>query len=490
MKRTNLLLFLVIFLEGYVVLSTELLAIRQVMPFVGNSTDTISIIIAAVLMPLAFGYALGGKFVPHTDPRTGQKQTLRNRLLLNLSVAAIILSFGLSHATAKMFFDTLHLMAGVSSKTLSTTLYATIFIVLPVFLLGQTVPLVSNYFRREHLSTFAGRILFLSTLGSFAGSVLCTLVLMPHIGVHFTVIVTLACLMLLAVLLSRRVFNRYVAMTFIALLLTLGLNSKTTLERLHIVADDQYMTVQVVAPKMKDGTENNSVSIFKINSTWASGIYTDKTRTDNMFSTMDYIEKQFIYSRPEDAPAIDILVIGAGGFTAGLKDNKNNYTFVDLNPNLKNIAETSFLKEKLGPNKKFVPEEARAYLAYTKEKYDLIILDPYQDTSGIPTGLVTREFFVELNNVLKPDGIMSGNFYVSINFSDEFSIRLDNTMRTVFPNLNRHALVSYKGWDQKKAQYQNVIYSAFKNGIDARGIYTDDLNRAFLDKKCDGCLAQ
>ncbi|MDB5492007.1 MAG: hypothetical protein JWO78_1856 [Micavibrio sp.] len=481
MKRTNLLLFLVIFLEGYAVLSTELLAIRQVMPFVGSGADTISIIIAAVLMPLAFGYALGGSYVPHTD-RQGQKQTIRKRLLLNLSVSAIILAIGLSHATTSLFFSTLIQTTQITSKPVVTTLYAAVFIVLPVFLLGQTVPLISNYFRRQHLSTFAGRILFLSTMGSFAGSVLCTLVLMPHIGVHMTVVVTIACLALLTLLLSRNPINPQVALVCAALLLTLGLNSKFVFERMHIVADDQYMTVEVFNPKKKNGTEDESMRIFKINSTWASGLYTDKTKADNLFPPLDYIEKQFIYSRPESTPPIYILMIGAGGFTLGLKDKKNHYTYIDINPDLQRIAEAHFLKEKIGPNKKFVPEEARAFLAYTKEKYDLVILDPYQDASGIPLGLVTTEFFNAVNGVLKPGGIMTGNFYIAVNFSDEFSIRLDNTIRTVFPNLNRQALTGYKGWQQDKAQYQNVIYSAFKNGIGVEGVYTDDLNRSFLDK--------
>lgn len=59
MNKTQLL-FLVILIEGYVVLATELLAIRTLIPFIGSGTETISIIISAVLLPLAFGYHVGG----------------------------------------------------------------------------------------------------------------------------------------------------------------------------------------------------------------------------------------------------------------------------------------------------------------------------------------------------------------------------------------------------------------------------------------------
>ena len=41
MINRNLALLLIIFLEGYVVLSTELLAIRLLIPFTGNSTHTV-----------------------------------------------------------------------------------------------------------------------------------------------------------------------------------------------------------------------------------------------------------------------------------------------------------------------------------------------------------------------------------------------------------------------------------------------------------------
>ena len=49
------ILLAAIAIEGYVVLAVELLAIRQLTPYVGNATDTVAIVIAAVLLPLAFG---------------------------------------------------------------------------------------------------------------------------------------------------------------------------------------------------------------------------------------------------------------------------------------------------------------------------------------------------------------------------------------------------------------------------------------------------
>jgi len=57
----NQLLFLTILLEGYVVLASELIAIRTLVPFVGSGTEVIAIVISAVLLPLAVGYHIGGQ---------------------------------------------------------------------------------------------------------------------------------------------------------------------------------------------------------------------------------------------------------------------------------------------------------------------------------------------------------------------------------------------------------------------------------------------
>lgn len=473
--NATLLLFLVIFLEGYAVLSTELLAMRQVIPFAGSNTDTMAVIIAAVLMPLALGYAYGGRFRPHIA-KDGQAQTIRGRLLLNLSFSALILSIGLSHAVMKVFFSTLSTMAGIHSPVILTTLYALCFIALPVFMMGQTVPLVSHYFKRQALSSFAGRVLFFSTMGSFMGAIFCTLVLMPEIGVNHSVTVTIACLTILTVLLSPRRLNGHLAAAFIALGLSLLLNSDAVLRRMNIVANNQYNTVQVYS------SEDGAVNYMQINATFASAVHNDRSKPHGqVFEYIGYVEQAYInplYRREQPA---EILVLGAGGFTLGLEDTRNHYTFVDIDKTLKEISEKYFLKEELGPNKLFIPAEARAFLTYTDKKYDLIFLDTYQDLSGVPAHLVTREFFRQVRDALKPGGVMVGNFFASPSYSDVYSRHLDNTLRSVFPYLNRQMMAEQSGWPGRRTA--NIIYSAINQPDGETGLYTDDKNPSFMDKR-------
>ena len=96
-----LILLAAIALEGYVVLAVELLAIRQLTPYVGNATDTVAIVIAAVLLPLAFGYEAGGR----SGLGAGDEFGVRRRLARNLLIAALILGLGLSHPSLVAFFE-------------------------------------------------------------------------------------------------------------------------------------------------------------------------------------------------------------------------------------------------------------------------------------------------------------------------------------------------------------------------------------------------
>src|SRR5690606_5042351 len=163
--------------------------------------------ISAVLLPLAIGYHFGGtayaRVFARAQKRFGKAPSVRRLLLKNMLIALSILTLGLSYPFMEWFFGQLS-SSGIEHRLAQAACYSALFLVWPIFLLGQTVPLISNYFSRRRLSEITGRMLFFSTAGSFLGSVFSTIVLMMVIGVHNTVIVTLALLCGLILLLARR----------------------------------------------------------------------------------------------------------------------------------------------------------------------------------------------------------------------------------------------------------------------------------------------
>ncbi|PCJ02675.1 MAG: hypothetical protein COB14_01570 [Alphaproteobacteria bacterium] len=472
MKIINhtLLLFIIIIIEGYIVLATELLAIRQTIPYVGSGTDTVSIIIAAVLMPLAFGYQYGGQFKARKI--LGHHVSVRKKLILNILIASTVLLIGMSYKYMKVFFVWLP-QIGIEDRLAQTFVYSALFLVLPVYLLGQTVPLVSNFFSKEKLSQITGKMLFFSTVGSFLGAILSTLVLMSTIGVHHTVSLNFVLLAILVIMLSKNKKSIAVIYSVVIALLAMGLNSNGLLRKDHIVKNNQYSLIAA-------GTLKNDNRLLKINGNYSSQ-YND---AGEKFNYIEFVERVAIAPIAGAIPPREVLVIGSGGFTFGHNDSNNLYTYVDINKDLKDIAEQYILKEPIGENKKFVPLPARAFLNDTDKKYDVIFIDAYLGGASIPEHLVTQEFFLQIKAHLKDNAVLITNMILSPHFNNQFTRNIDNTLRSVFPHVSRHIVgEKYKLWDESNIINANTIYMyRHENDYKSGHIYTDNKNTVFYDK--------
>lgn len=482
MSKTALL-FLIIFIEGYVVLACELLAIRQLIPFVGSGTEIIAIIISAVLLPLAVGYHQGGlawrRQWRHARRRGRKPLSVRALLLKNVVSALCVLTLGLSYLFMEIFFSLMAVL-DITHRLPQAAIYCTLFLVMPVFLLGQTVPLISHYFSHKRLSEITGKMLFFSTAGSFLGSVFSTIVLMMTIGVHATAIVTLSLLIVLIFLLARRLwaYETFLALCILALLL--AVNGPSAMRDFHIVSDNAYNTVRIT------DIPEEEARILNINRSASSKISKDGKHD---FPYLQYIRSNFIepISGPEGAPR-DILVIGAGGFTIGLHDTKNRYTFVDIDPDLKRTVEEHFLPAPLTPNKQFVAMSARAFVRSHTDRYDLIVIDAYTNIHSIPMECTTREFLLDVKKLLKENGVVVANIIASAALRDTFSVRYHNTFTSVFPAYIRQVLEEYAPWPgvllkKQRPAVNNVLYIYFHQPlVEDRTVYTDDKNTYSIDR--------
>ena len=474
-RRSLFALFALIILEGYVVLSSELLAIRMTIPFVGSGTDTVSIIIAAVLMPLAFGYHAGGRFKP------GYKNTwhsgriyisVRDKLLSNMLTSLIFLLFTLSYGFLDFFFFGL-IETGFKNRLGLISLYSALFLVVPVYLLGQTIPLTCNFFSRERLAKITGRILFFSTIGSFLGAVLSTLVLMGTIGVNNTAIINFVILGLLITWFSKEWISIRLILTWALILAGIVANSNQAMRDMFIVENNQYNTIKV----QEFGTDRH---MFINNN--ASSMYNN---SGGKHEYIDFIERVALDPIFNAEQPKDILVLGAGAFTLGAEDQTNIYDFVDIDESLLEIAEQRILQRPVGNNVIFHPVPARAFLMETDKKYDVIVLDAYSGGLSLPEHLATQEFFQQVKDRLKDNGKMLANMAVSPNFASKLSRNVDNTIRSVFPHVSRAAVFeNYALWEGQENMIANVIY-IYQHWPDAeedKDIYTDNKNKVFLDR--------
>jgi spermidine synthase len=457
------LLLSAIAIEGYAVLAVELLAIRQLTPYVGNATDTVAIVIAAVLLPLALGYEAGGRasFAP------GDEAGVRRQLTRNLLIAAFILSFGLSHPFLAAFFQILDSL-GLTHRLIQAAVHTSLFLVYPVYLLGQTIPLVAYCSTGGSLARSTGLMLFLSTLGSFLGSVVSTLVFMTFFGVHITVAVTLGLLVALAALIGWRMegHNRLLLTTAALGLYIVGINSPAAVKAYGIVSNNLYSEVRIVT----NPAENSRLLV--INNSPSSKV---AANPEHRFAYLKFIEKEVLSRLNTDRPR-RILVIGAGGFTIGLDDRFHTYTYVDIDPALRQVSEEYFLRQPLSPNKTFVAESARAFLRRNTQTYDVVVLDAFTNRISLPPDLITREAFAAVRQAVAPGGQVVMNIITSPSFADRFSRSIDATIRSVFPFVTRQILSQ-----TQVGSVASVLYLAGRHENEPHDIYTDDRNRSFLD---------
>ena len=447
----GIVLWLIVIAEGFAVLSVEVSVIRLLMPYVGSGVEVTSILITAVLLPLAYGYAHGGRF-------KGDEEAVRLKLKSNFFNALLILAFGLSFWIIEVFYAQL-MALGITNHLWVTTLYAGLFLIYPVFLLAQTLPLMGHYCKDMAVNEATGRLLFVSTLGSFLGAILTTLVLMNWIGVSYTCLFILLVLTGMCVGVSRlHELEWYIA---VGICTIFGLLSATPLmEAVGVVAQTPYSHIEVLTSK--DGSDR----VLRINHSLSS-MDSDTER----FEYIAYIEERFL--KPIEKP-MDVLVLGAGGFTLGSKDTQHQYDFVDIEPKLQEIAEEYILKRPLGDNVAFYPDPAVVFLRGGDKLYDLVVVDVYSNQHVIPPHLATYGFYDLVKTRVKMGGKVVLNVIGSPVLADTFSRRLDNTIHAAFPGVVRLPLKPY-------GDLSNMLYIYQHSELD-QGIYTDNKTTASIDR--------
>jgi len=453
------LIFLIIFLEGFAVLASEILMIRRFIPYVGNSIDTTATIIGLVLLPLSLGYYYGGNKISF-------RRSLRNKLKFNMAISILFLGLGFSLYVNEFIFNLFKDLG--FGKVLQIMLYMGIFFIYPVFLLAQTVPLISNYFGQRKLSSIAGKILAFSTIGSLAGSFVTSLVIINYFGVTVAVYAVLIVLIAILSIISRRreIYNLIVPLCFVCVVIFFDNYYKQVR---GVISDNLYSTITI------QETDGGSSRILNINNSNSAKYAEIKV---NRFTYVSYVEDSILDNMNILNDPKEILIIGSGGFTIGIDDDHNFYDYVDIDKTLQEISENYLLKQKLGPNKRAFTAPARLFINNLNKKYDVIIVDAFSNTDTIPFQLLSLEFFKSLKEFTKQGGIITFNIATRADFSDKFSIHVDNTLRTAFPNITRQIVTPYIFGED---QICNVVYIYNNHDYSSKTIYTDDHNTSDSD---------
>ena len=142
------LLFVIVFIEGFCSLGAEVIALRQIVPHMGSSIVVTAPTIGFFLLALALGYHAGAKV------DSGYLAVVARNFL----IAAALTGAGLSGVAVDRIFALLN-PSGLAY------LFFVAGVVCPIaWLLGQTVPILTNLLHHERVGEASGQALYLSLI--------------------------------------------------------------------------------------------------------------------------------------------------------------------------------------------------------------------------------------------------------------------------------------------------------------------------------------
>lgn len=441
---TSRLLYLIVFIEGFCSLGAEVIALRQIIPHMGSSIVVTAPTIGFFLLALALGYRDGAKV----------EADYRAVVARNFLVAAILAGAGLAGVSVDLIFESIGVPA------LAYLLFIGAVLCPIAWLLGQTVPVLTNLVEHRRAGAASGYALTWSTLGSFLASLSLSLVIMQWLGVSAAVALC-GLLLLVGYLICVARTWRAVSIAALVSLLTASANLW-----LRPVVDTAYASYAVV-PVQRSGTINPRA--FKNNNSVASLIDdSDPPRHARYIEHVRGILLDGLGMRGRE-----ILVLGAGGFTLSQREPSNSYTYVDIDPAIHEIAEQRFLHEPV--RGEFIADDARRFVRRSQRRFDAVVVDVFSSHTAIPAHLVTREFWQDTRRVLAGDGAMIANLILDPRLATPYARNILATIESVYGRCAVEVL-------QKQQPLSNVVVTCRNDHPpQPASLYVDERNAADFD---------
>jgi spermidine synthase len=401
------LLFAIAFIGGWTIMMLEILGGRVLAPYFGYSVYQWGGLIGVVMAALAVGYYLGGRI----GDRPGAQRFLLAALIASTAFVLVVPRF------ASDFMP----MMRVAGPAWGAVFGTVVLLGVPSVLLATISPIVIRLTATDRIANSAGLVYAVSTVGSIGGTFFAAFYAIPQLGTRLSHYVA-AALLVLAVLAMAYASRRLSAAAVAVVILALGFPLPTDRQQGEIYrAESIHNIIRVFdSPTQRDLFLNYTL-----------GAQTTMSKVGLL--TGGYYDVFLL--GPHFNGGKKVLFLGVAGGTS-LKQLVSVYpklevTGVDLDPAVLKVAREYFgLKSE--PRIKLVAEDARWFVANTKEKYDVIAIDLYV-TGHIPFFTTTREFFALVRGRLNENGIVIMNV-LSVAGSGELLGPMVRTVRSVFPS--------------------------------------------------------
>lgn len=408
-------LFAKILMTGGIVLGLQLASSRILIPFFGVSLYVWSAILSVTLIALALGYKFGGDLTLRLP---------RERLLLLYASAGALAAVWINICVWTYPF--LFLFIADFNLVIGSILACLFILFIPLLVLSALNPLLVALLpdNERQGDGGAGRVFFISTIGSVLGVFVTAYGMMPIFSNYQAIVVLSGLSALLSVFLLYKLRGSSDGLCQPALALSLGalviavLTFATGgLERIRGVTDHNktqwrivhsvpsyFGSVQIVDTESANGQKRRAL--------FTDGLMQNQFMPGNVSSTLyTYALEQLAMAAANQPRSALVLGIGAGVIPQNFSDRGLEVHAVDINPKIVDIA-----REYMEFDPEYMTlsyEDARMAVRNCKTGYDIVAVDLFRG-DGIPEHLVTREFFADIQNCLNDGGVMVMNSFMNL----------------------------------------------------------------------------
>lgn len=416
------------FFSGVSVMAVELGASRLLAPYFSSSQIVWTIIIGTIMIAMALGNIYGG--------RSADKDPDPDRLYKRLIIAAVWIA-----AIPVLGKYIILGVSGLLVLTISTNfLVAAAFIacmlifVFPLFLLGTVTPSLVKYTvdSLNDSGRTVGTLGAFNTVGSIIGTFLPTFVTIPAVGTAVTFLIFSGILLVLGLVYfisagAKRLLCVLSAVLFVLCAIFGHSGSFAFWEtRLSYEGESIYNYLQVKETDDRLILSTNvlfGVQSVKMKSGELTGMYYDYALAAPLMAGI----------QDKEQPRILVLGNGTGTYAAQCARffPQASIEGVEIDEKINRLAVEYFsLPEKV----ELSTYDGRAYLQAVKEKYDVILVDAYQDIT-IPFQMSSLEFFTLVREHLSENGVMVVNMNMRSDGEGGINEYLSDTISAVFSSV-------------------------------------------------------
>jgi spermidine synthase len=456
----NRYLYFAVFSSGMTTLALELAASRLLGVAFGTSNLVWASIIGLILIYLTLGYFIGGRWAD----RSPNPQTMYQIMAWAAFTAGLAPLISRPVLTlAANAFDQLQLGILVGSFTAVLVLFS-----VPITLLGTISPFAIRLAITDpsRVGKVSGAIYAISTLGSFVGTFLPVLIIIPLVGTTLTFIIFSLFLLLVALLGLWLAGKRKTVLGLFWMVVLLVLFAvyttrqplKTTIGQIY-ETESAYNYIQVI--------ENDGFRLLRLNE--GQGVHS-VWHSDQL----DYAGpwEQFLAAPFFNPPQVELGQVKSMaiiGLAAGTVARQASEVFgpipidgYEIDAEIIRVGQDFFDMNQ--PNLTAIAQDGRLGLSQSEHSYSIIGIDAYQPPY-IPWHLTTREFFQLVYDRLDANGVMVINVGRSPN--DRSLINgLAGTIMSVFPSVfvmdvpNSFNSIIYATVQPTQVQnlYDNLLY--------------------------------